>query len=258
MAKKSQKRQQDKALKKRRKAKARAQQQQKAKLAAQPQNYVRRAREFPIQMCWITPGWDNKSDPGAGGLVTVVITREQPDGSIVFGSYLLDVFCLGLKDTMFHINVPPAAIEEEVLPHLYRDGEPEKCTPELAHQIVYQAIDYAGQFGFKPQRDFKYTRYVLDPRGTYEETHELTFGKDGQPLFIAGPYDNVDRIIAQLNKTAGMGNFAISLPMMDLPFGGDDDWGEGDIDEDEVDEDAFEEDWDEDEFDEDEFEDDEE
>lgn len=233
MAKKSQQRKQAKALKKRRRDKARSKQQQKAKIAQQPKNFVRHAREFPIKDCWINAGWNAGDAPGVDGLVTVVITREQPDGNIMFASYLLDMFCLGLKDTMFDVNVPQVAFDERALPMLYTQGPPQECPIELAHQLVYQAIDYAEQFEFTPNRDFKYSRYLLEPRGTYEETYDLTFGKDGKPLFVAGPYDNVERIVAKLEKNAGEGNFNFVLPMMDMDNllymdDDEDDWDEDD------------------------------
>ncbi|HCJ33979.1 MAG TPA: helix-turn-helix domain containing protein, partial [Ktedonobacter sp.] len=45
------------------------------------------------------------------------------------------------------------------------------------------------------------------PRGELEEPYQLTFGKDGKPFFVAGPRDNAARIVKQLEKTAGPGNF---------------------------------------------------
>jgi hypothetical protein len=44
-----------------------------------------------------------------------------------------------------------------------------------------------------------------------EEPYQLTFGKDGKPFFISGPYDNVERIIKQLDKTAGPGNYDVVI-----------------------------------------------
>jgi hypothetical protein len=43
--------------------------------------------------------------------------------------------------------------------------------------------------------------------GELPEKEQITFGKDGKPFFVAGPDDNVGRIMRQLEKTAGPGNF---------------------------------------------------
>jgi len=41
----------------------------------------------------------------------------------------------------------------------------------------------------------------------------LTFGKNGKPFFIAGPHDNAARILKQLEKTAGPGNYDYLVPL---------------------------------------------
>jgi len=48
---------------------------------------------------------------------------------------------------------------------------------------------------------------MLAPRGELEEPYQLTFGKNGKPFFVAGPHDNAARILKQLEKTAGQGNY---------------------------------------------------
>jgi hypothetical protein len=73
--------------------------------------------------------------------------------------------------------------------------------------MIYASIDYAAQFGFQPDKDFALTQFMLAPRGELEEPYQLTFGKDGKPFFVAGPRDNAARIVKQLEKTAGPGNF---------------------------------------------------
>ncbi|HZR38794.1 MAG TPA: hypothetical protein VFB12_01670 [Ktedonobacteraceae bacterium] len=73
--------------------------------------------------------------------------------------------------------------------------------------MIYASIDYAAQFGFQPQKDFALSQYVLAPRGELEEPYDLKFGRDGKPFFISGPRDNAERIVRQLEKTAGPGNF---------------------------------------------------
>lgn len=73
--------------------------------------------------------------------------------------------------------------------------------------MVIFVIEYAAQFGFAPEKDFALSQYLLAPRGELEEPYHITFGKDGKPFFIAGPYDNTALIVKQLEKTAGPGNF---------------------------------------------------
>jgi hypothetical protein len=192
---------------------------QEAIAPSTPQAIIRRARSYPLYECLISDNWNKHDDIG---LVQVLLARQQPDGDICFGVYLIDKFCLGLKNTFAEANFPRSRYQNEIRKTIFSEQKPEKCPIELAHQMIYQAIDYAAQFGFEPQKDFALSQYLLLPRGELEEPYDLTFGKDGKPFFVAGPRDNVDRIMRQLEKTAGPGNYHYLLPI-DNPFDEDDD-----------------------------------
>ena len=174
-----------------------------------PQAILRRARDFPFFECRISANWQ-KDDLG---LVQILVARQQPDGNICFGVYLVDKFCLGLKNTFGNAGLSPARYQSEIRNKIFRELKPQECPIELAHQMIYQSIDYAAQFGFQPEKDFAYTQFLLAPRGELEEPYQLTFGKDGKPFFIAGPHDNAARILRQLEKTAGPGNYHYLAPL---------------------------------------------
>jgi hypothetical protein len=176
---------------------------------------IRQARSFPLLECWITGNWETSKI----GLIEVLVAREQPDGNICYGFYLIDNFCLGLKNTLARTSLPPARYQKDV-ESKFRGTPPVKCSPELAHQMIYGAMDYAAKYGFSPQKDFELTQYLLAPRGELAEPYKLTFGQDGKPMFVAGPYDDAKAIIKQLEQTAGPGNFNYLAPMLDSPFGG--------------------------------------
>ncbi|GAC1474625.1 MAG: hypothetical protein PVSMB5_27830 [Ktedonobacteraceae bacterium] len=170
---------------------------------------VRRARTFPMFACFISSNWQ-KSEMD---LIQVVIARTQPDGALCVGSYLIDKLCLGAKNTLAKADVSRSSFETNILGSMFRAGLPEECPPELAHQMIYGSIEYAARFGFEPQKDFEISQYLLAPRGELAEPYKLTFGKKGRPVFIAGPYDDVDAIVAQLERTAGPGKFDYVAPM---------------------------------------------
>jgi hypothetical protein len=204
------KKREQQVMKKRRKEKAAARKKaQQGLAAASAQTLARRAREFPIMECLISEDWQDSEE----GLVLVVVARQQPNGAVTFASYMIDVFCLGVKDTLYDANISLGEYKAHYLAVLDSQTPLEKCPPELAHQMVYQAIDYAAQFEFEPQRDFRITQHILEPQGTYPETYHLTFGKDGKPFYVQGPHDNARAIIAQLERTAGPGNYDYFLVM---------------------------------------------
>ena len=198
-------------MKKRSKQKAasqhRSHQQDLASLSAQA--IIRRARAFPVYECWISDNWQ-KDDLG---LIEILLARQQPDGDICFATYLVDKYLLGVKNTFGNAGFSPARYQNEVAGRVFHELKPQECPIELAHQMIYASIEYAAQFGFQPEKDFAVTQYMLAPRGELEEPYHLTFGKNGKPFFIAGPYDNTARILRQLEKTAGEGNYNIFIPI---------------------------------------------
>ena len=172
------------------------------------ESILHEARTFPILECWISADWEKGS-----GLVQIIIARQQPNQKICCGTYLVDKFCLGLKNTFTKTNLSPERYQEVYKRIASRQALTE-CPLELAHQMIYGSIDYAAKFGFEPQSDWAQTQYVLEPRGTLKEHYKLKFGQKGKPFFIAGPYDDTKKIIKQLEATAGPGNFDFLAPML--------------------------------------------
>ncbi|RLD61028.1 MAG: hypothetical protein DRJ05_03475, partial [Bacteroidetes bacterium] len=72
-----------------------------------PINYIRqKAKKLPIYECLINPDWLE------GGLATVYIARQHTNGNITFGSYLVDLLCLGVKDTGYDFNITKTSFQE--------------------------------------------------------------------------------------------------------------------------------------------------
>ncbi|HEY57202.1 MAG TPA: hypothetical protein G4O04_01435 [Anaerolineae bacterium] len=62
---------------------------------------------------------------------------------------------------------------------------------------------------------------TLDPPGTHPEPYEIEFGRDGKPVYVAGPYHPpwfVDEVLSTLERTApGSYHFVVPLAEDDLP-----------------------------------------
>lgn len=204
---KSERQRQKQAMKKRQKDKQRKKSAASAASHSQsfselsPRRKILQARRFPIYECLINPDWKEK------GTANVVVSRQQPDGRMTFAVYLLDTFCLGVKNSLCNADFTIAEYEEKLINRFAKEAGVEKCSPEIAHQIIYGVIDFAAKYGFHPDKDFELAQYVLEPRDSIDPATELEFGQDGKPLYIAGPYDNVDKVMAQLAVTAGEGNY---------------------------------------------------
>jgi hypothetical protein len=169
-----------------------------------PRTFLQHARDYPISGCWVQEGWKET------GLTPVVVARRQAPDKVLFCVCLVDTLCLGVKDAFANGDFPQKKFEKEL--QRICGGAPEECSPELAHEIVYGAIEFAARFGFQPHPDFtrQMADLVLDPPGTSRLRNKVEFGRKGKPLYVAGPNDDERKINQTLNtleRTAGKGKF---------------------------------------------------
>jgi hypothetical protein len=188
-----------------------------------PENYIRqKARTLPLFECIVNSDWK------VTGMANVIVSRKHSNENITAGMYLVDTKCLGIKDASYWFNIPETQYRT-ILKHASATMKLETVPYTLAHSIVFAGLQFAEDYGFKPHKDFtSVAQYILEEDTDDIELIEIECGMDGKPAFISGPYDDaakIARIVAQLEKTAGPGNFTI-IKEMD-----DDDFDEGDPDE---------------------------
>ena len=155
-------------------------------------------------------------DSGCGYLV---ISRFKADDCVETGFFLLDVFCLGVKDAGFHRFKSVADYQESLLDRLFRDEQPVRMMPAAARKLAEDAVGYARALGFSPAVDYKKASRVFGGITTAECDEEFVFGKDGKPFYIQGPSDSstrAERILRALEARCGEGGYTTSWPLMTL------------------------------------------
>ena len=167
-----------------------------------PENFIKtRARLLPLGKCYVSSDWQEK------GLVTLVVTREHTNGNFTFGLFLVDLYCLGVKETFYVFN------EQEkyhaFLNVLKEEEGIEECPYALAHNIIYGAVAYADDLGFKPAKEFALTQYLLEEDDANVDLLDITFGLSGKPAIFARTEKNAREIIAILEKSVGPEGYTI-------------------------------------------------
>ncbi len=198
-----------KIMKKRRKEKAKQKQRNRAAQGGGETTLIRRAREFPLYECVVNTGWRE------GGLANIITARALPDSRVIAACFLVDLGCLGVKNT--YATRPLSKSEYAEFKEQFAEGNEgaDVCSAALAHQIIYEGLDFAKKIGFKPHKDFALTQNFLEPRDTFSFEHDIPFGIEGKPHYISGPHDNVNRILSHLDKTLGPGNYFYTVAMPD-------------------------------------------
>jgi hypothetical protein len=156
-----------------------------------PRELVRRSREFPISECVVNEDWVER------GMATIVVVRKLPNSRCVLGCYLADILCLGLKNTFCNANLPYSEIVG------FKERMPLSFTAihyEDARSVVFGAIEYAKRLGFEPNRDWADSKWILEHERPSVDKYE--FGRDGHPVFIQGPDDDLEMVRAKLMKAA--------------------------------------------------------
>jgi hypothetical protein len=178
------------------------------------------AHEPAVVGCWVSPGWRTglgvaehpdwpdaeAAEAGdATGLVAVLVAREHRYDKVSVSGWLVDVYCRGVRDVLRPRAVPtrdlPAFVEG------YFDGFPGAAVAapiELARHLVWGAVEYARGLGFEPAPDVESSNGSL---GALEGSSAITFGKDGRPVYVQRPGDDVASVMRTLEASAGEGNF---------------------------------------------------
>jgi hypothetical protein len=178
------------------------------------------AGESPVVGCWISTGWrvglsvaghpdwpglQGVTESGGSGLVGVLVARQDQRGRVSACGYLVDVYCLGVKDV-----IGPSVMDEHRLDQFTGgffsafDQPPLAAPIELAQHLVLGAVEYARGLGFEPAADFAAAKGHL---GSWTGHSAIGFGRDGKPLFVQGPRDNAKQILQTLQRSVGESNY---------------------------------------------------
>jgi hypothetical protein len=170
---------------------------------------------------WVNPGWqrglridghaDWPDDAGApteasdSGVASLLVAAPDRRGTQSVCGYLIDTWCLGVKNAIGPKRMHPRELEafkRQYFRQWRSEGIPVPL--ELAQHLVLGAVDYARSLGFEPHPDFRRSRRAL---GSWDGPSAITFGMNGKPLYVNGPYEDPQRVLATLERSVGRDGF---------------------------------------------------
>lgn len=165
--------------------------------ALSPEKYIQtKCRNLPVVECLIGENWQEV------GMATIVVARRHTNGNYTLGIYLVDTFCLGLKDSVYKFNITEEEYEEYKELLSVSSGMLVISYNE-AHNIIYGAIAYAEELGIQPCKDFSLTQYLLEEDTDEIPLIEYTFGKDGKPCLIVASALEGSRYLPVIESAIG-------------------------------------------------------
>lgn len=144
------------------------------------------------------------------GLAQVLVARHHDDGLVDFAFFLVDFWCLGVKDT-FHENDTPVAEFNDFLRERLPEDFQERIHPAYAKKLIEGAIAYAERFGFLPCREFRKARKILSSIDAATCPTDFSYDRDGKPHYVEGTLDTperADKVLSILEARCGLDGFS--------------------------------------------------
>lgn len=186
-------------------------------LLSDEQFIKQKARNLPIEVCYISSGIQECGE----GHITIV--RRHPNDKFSVGIFLVDIFCLGVKDSFCKVRLDKFDYEE--LMERMASEKLKEISYEEAHNWIYGAIAFAEEGGIAPHKSFNLSQYILEEDTEDVPLIEYEFGKDGQHYLMAMNRLELSKYLPILEKNLG-DNFHYTIPKDDY-----DDYEEMEMDE---------------------------
>ena len=99
------------------------------------------------------------------GIGYLAIARQEAEGRLIFGVYLVDVYCLGVKNAFWSAGTPGDF--KELIQKMGKTQTMIPISPACLVKILEGAVEYARSFGFPPHPDYRHAAMLLagiDPK----------------------------------------------------------------------------------------------
>jgi hypothetical protein len=170
---------------------------------------LRTSGSWRLHESLLTKAWRNP-----GEMVQIVVARRSPRGQIAVGAFMVDLGCMGVKaafGTLFDSEEDYREMRNNMRSH----QDMTKADVNLVAKILRESIAYAKPLGFRPDPGYRDAVLVLGDADPDVCEKSIPLGKDGKPLFIPGPDDKVDLIMAKLTRKLGPEGFNYIVPLED-------------------------------------------
>lgn len=143
------------------------------------------------------------------GIGYAVLVRRGPGGTAAMSLFLLDVYCLGVKNVVAKVDAEHSI--SAMLARLNDNGTRWiKVSPEHVRKLVEGSVGYALNLGLAPHRECAAAMKLFGDIDASQCSIEFVFGCEGKPRYISGPNDSAARskaVVDALHRTCGPDGF---------------------------------------------------
>lgn len=169
---------------------------------------VRRATAAPVHACFV------QDSVFASGIGMVFLIRKTGVRSFAVGGFLVDGYCLGVKDAMFR------EVDEDEMDMLLdgvgTTGSLVRADPAYGRKLLRDAVAYAQSLGVPPHADFAAVEPLFGDAAADACDVQFQFGYEGRPLYVPGPTESptqIRRRLDSLRRKLGDDGFDFGMPV---------------------------------------------
>lgn len=151
-------------------------------------------RSLPIGRCMCSPNIEQT------GMGYVMVTRLHQSGKVSLAMFLIDSYCLGVKDTYYRLRLDEYEYDDFLAD---MTGSMELCSYDVAHNWVYSAVAWAEDAGISPHADFRLTMYFLEEDTNDIPLLDIPMGRNGKHFLVAHSKLEASKYLPVLKKNLG-------------------------------------------------------
>jgi len=168
-----------------------------------PAARVVRAAVAPIQHCLIS------TTLFEAGIGPVILARGITSHQLSLSVFLVDTWCLGVKDVFFRFV--DAETFESMIVDIDDTSPMASVDPSYARKLLRDAAAWAASLGFAPHREFAVVERLFGDVNADACAATFQFGREGKPFYVPGPKESpaqVGRRFEQLRDSLGIEKLA--------------------------------------------------
>jgi len=123
------------------------------------------------------------------GIGQLLLARKEAEGQLFLGVFLVDVYCLGVKNAFWRAG--SHADLRETIEQFKGTGPMRPIEPACLVKLIVGAVEFAHAYGFPPHPDFRHASRLLAGIDPAKCTREFEYGRDGKPFYVRGPNESL-------------------------------------------------------------------
>ncbi len=143
---------------------------------------MRRLGMAPIYQCLLQK--QSLADEGVGILI---FARKPAAGTVALSSFMLDSYCLGVKNAYFIER--DLAEADWIIDSMIETAPAIPVEPGYARKLLHELVAWSRSLGIEPHEDYAEAEALFGDVSTEGQVIEFPFGLEGKPVLVPGPED---------------------------------------------------------------------